>query len=43
MSIAKEGYNAGSAQNGSLGIGTDGAAPCIRADDHPTAVAGRTK
>lgn len=41
MSIAKEAYNAGAAQNGSLGIGTDGAAPCIRGDEHPSAIARR--
>lgn len=39
MSIAKEAYNAGSAQNGSLGIGTDGVAACVRADEHPSAIA----
>lgn len=39
--MAKELYNAGERQAGGLGIGTDGAAPCLRADDHPAAVAMR--
>lgn len=37
--MAKELYNAGARQAGGLGIGTDGSAPCLRADDHPAAVA----
>lgn len=41
MTMAKELYNAGERQAGGLGIGTDGAAPCLRADDHPAAVAMR--
>lgn len=39
VTMAKELYNAGERQAGGLGIGTDGAAPCLRADDHPAAVA----
>jgi len=39
VSIAKEAYNAGARQNGALGFGTDGVAACVRADDHPAAVA----
>lgn len=37
--MAKELYNSGERQAGGLGIGTDGAAPCLRADDRPAAVA----
>ena len=37
--MAKESYNAGETQNGSLGIAEDGAAPALRADDHPAALA----
>lgn len=39
VTMAKEIYNAGVRRAGGLGIGTDGAAPCLRADDHPAAVA----
>ena len=39
VTIAKEAYNAGARQNGALGFGTDGVAACVRADEHPSAIA----
>ena len=39
VTIAKEAYNAGARQNGALGFGTDGVATCLRADEHPSAIA----